>query len=52
MNEEWETIRKRLSKELESSNEKYGELELKYKCELNEQFKENEQLSEQLKEVL
>ena len=51
MSEEWEASRKRLSKELELQTEKYGELELKYKCELNEQLKENEQLQEQLKEV-
>lgn len=42
MQEEWETSRRNLSREIETITEKYGELELKYKCELNEQLKENE----------
>lgn len=51
MQEEWETSRTRLTREIENITEKYGDLELKYKCELNEQLKENEQLNEQLAEV-
>ena len=48
---EWETSRTRLTREIENITEKYGDLELKYKCELNEQLKENEQLTEQLQEI-
>ena len=51
MQMEWETSRTRLTREIENITEKYGDLELKYKCELNEQLKENEQLTEQLQEI-
>lgn len=51
MQEEWESIRKRLNKDLENTNEKYSDLELKYKCDLNEQLKENEQLNELIKSL-
>lgn len=44
--EEYENKCRKLQKELDSINEKYGDLELKYKCDLNEQFNENENIKE------
>lgn len=50
--EEYENKQRKLQKELDIVNEKYSDLELKYKCDLNEQFNENENVKEQLKQIM